>query len=1162
MLVERIINKIINEKIDIDKLLVVTFTNAAATEMRERVLKALYKELDKNPQDANLQKQILLLNKASISTIHAFCLDVIKNNFYQKDISPNFRLATPQEVELIKMEVLEDLFDTLYEEKNKEFIKLVNVYGGYRDDENLKEIVLKIYKYIQSTPFPEEWLENQIEKFNIKDMESDFSNTEWGEILIKNLKDDINSSIDALKNIAKKISVEEELQKHYLCLLEDIQMLEEVINLEKWDDIYNSVLDLKFKTWPINRKAVLEIKDQAKEIRDKVKKDINKYKERIFIYNSQQANSDIYAMYEILAGIKKLILDFSEKYSEAKRERNVIDFNDIEHYALNILTEKNKDGEYVPTDVAKKYQEKYEEIAIDEYQDSNLVQEYILKAVSRGNNIFMVGDVKQSIYKFRQARPELFLDKYNKYAPIEEKRDKDRKIQLFENFRSRKNILDFTNMVFEDIMSKELGDIEYDQKECLNQGMEYEKPEDNIEIAQKLEIHIIDLADNEDEEKSETKESEQSDEEEIELVDNIEIEAKFVANKIKEILNSNLNVWDKNLGYRKVTFKDIAILLRSTATTAPIYERELMNLEFSVFCDTSTNYFESLEIQTIINLLKIVDNPNNDIPLVAVLRSPIVGMSDNELVEIRTIERNTSFFDAITKAKTQIKNDEIKRKIDKFYLLLNDLQEKQEYLKLDELLWYIYEITGYYNYVSLLPNGNVKTANLKMLFEKAKDYEEGSFKGLYNFINFIDRVTKSNGDMGAPKLIGENENVIRIMSIHKSKGLEFPIVFLCGTGKQFNMQDLNQEILMHQDYGFGPQYINYERRIEYNTLAKEAIKMQTKTELLSEEMRLLYVALTRAREKLIVTGVDKNLKKSIKTKTQALESVKQENKIDKSIVKTAKSYLDWLELVTIYDKRKNDILDIFEHKKKEINLARDEIKTQEVKIKDVKEIPEEIEDTLNWTYSNSELTKIEGKTSVSKIAHEDTPRYEVEAIKPKFLENERKLSKTEIGTTIHLIMQKLNVQEDYDEEKVNKLLEELVYKNIILNSQKEAVDVSKILKFTKSKIFTMLKTAKKIYREQPFYINLTADEIYRNGIQENILVQGIIDLYFIDENDNVILVDYKTDYVPNNDENYLIQKYKEQLNLYAKALEQALNKHVEEIYIYSTYMNKEIKCAR
>ena len=1128
VLVERIVNKIINEKIDVDKLLVVTFTNAAATEMRERVLDAIYKKLEDNPDNLMLQKQIVLLNKSHISTIHAFCLEVIKNNFYKTNISPNFRLANTPEIELLKMEVLEEVFDNLYEEKNENFIKLIDTYCVYRSDDNLKEIILKIYRYIQSMPYPEEWLEKQVEKFNL-DLEQDFSKTVWGQLLIKEAKEDIEESINMLKNVAKKLQLETDLNKWYLIINDDISGLEEIAEMENWDDFYIKMQDLKFKTWAQDRKIVSELKDNAKAVRDKAKAKIDDLKNKIFIYDSKQANNDIFAMYETLQEIKNVILKFISEYQKAKLQKNIIDFNDIEHLALQILVQKNEKGKYEPTEVAKEYQEMFEEIAIDEYQDSNEIQEEILKQISRGNNIFMVGDVKQSIYKFRQAKPELFLQKYNTYD--------NNKIQLFANFRSRKNILDLSNVIFENIMSEEFGSIDYNENEFLNVGQEYIETKEKT--LGKAELHIIDA-------------SVETEEVQDEILENAEIEAKFVAKKIQELINGNYVVYDKKQGYRKLQFKDIVILLRKTANVAPIYEKELENLEYPVFSDIGTNYFESIEIQTIMSLLKIISNPDNDIALVTVLRSPIGKFTDNELIEIRLENQNESFYNAL------LSSEKLKEKIDNFLELVEDFRTKQEYLKLDELIWYIYEKTGYLNYVSLMKNGNLKVANLRMLFEKARDYEQGSFKGLYNFINFIDKVTKGNTDMGAPKLIGENENVIRIMSIHKSKGLEFPVVFLCGTGNQFNMLDLNDNILIHSELGLGPKYINYERRITYNTLAKEAIKYQIKKEIKEEEMRLLYVALTRSREKLIITGVDKNLKKSIQEKEEMLQI--SENKVTKAIAKKSKTYLEWIETVNLADKRMKDLIDVYEHIKNEsLDTEQEEQKEKTIQIEERK-INKEIDKILTWEYPEKELTKIEGKSSVSKLTKEtENEEIKVELKKPKFLEGELPLSKAEIGTTVHLVMQKLDFKQNYTIEKIEELLEELEQKGIIATKQKEAVPKQKILAFAQSQLFKEIGRAKKTYKEQPFYINIPVNELYESKSNENILVQGIIDLYYITENEEIILVDYKTDYVPENKASYLKEKYQSQLNLYKRALEQALGKKVTRAYIYSTYLNDSIE---
>ena len=1156
VLVERIVNKIINEKIDIDKLLIVTFTNAAASEMRQRILEAIYAKIDENPNNTHLQRQILLLNKANISTIHSFCLEVIKNYFYEIGISSNFRIGDTSEIELLKQETLEEVFENLYEKNDKEFINLVNLYSGYRDDDSLKELVLKIYNYSQSMPFPKEWIRESTEKFNLKNkLEQDFSETSWGKILVEYSFDEIKSCINDLEVLSQKLEREIDLERYYATILNDIQNLKNLIKTSKsWNDIYTNLNNIKFETWPRQPKTDCELKEECKGIRDVVKGRIKDLINKIFIYSSNEANKDIYEMYNILKTLENVILEFSNKYRDNKKDKNIIDFSDIEHYALEILVKKDEEGKYAPTDIAENYKDKFVEIAIDEYQDSNLVQEYILTTISNGNNIFMVGDVKQSIYKFRQARPELFLEKYDKYilAEDDDKECKDNtKIQLFKNFRSRKNILDITNIVFEDIMSKKLGDIEYNEKEYLNYGANFEDSNKRVLNSEKVELDIIDMAEDEEEVKTE----------EI-ILEKSEIEAKFVANRIKKLLNSNLYVYDKKEGYRKVTYRDIVILLRTTSNVAQVYENELSKLELPVFSDSSASYFETEEIQIILSVLKIIDNPNSDIPLVAVLRSEIGGFTDNELVEIRLASKNTSYYEALEEIKNNGEESNLKEKVINFLKVLDEWQKKQEYLGLDEFIWYIYESTNYYDFVNSSPNGKLKTANLKLLFEKAKDYEKASFKGLYNFINYIDKISKSSGDVGAAKIIGENENVIRIMSIHKSKGLEFPVVFLCGTGKMFNLQDLNQSILLHQDMGFGPKYINYERRIEYNTLAKEAIRIKSLNEILSEEMRLLYVALTRSKEKLIITGCDKNIKKSIIEK----ENITMQNsKINTVNIRKAKSYLDWLELVYINNKeRLRDILEVNYLNKNKIKEETDLKENEEIRNnlenwnKKDERLFEEVDKTLSWKYPYIKATKIEGKASVTGIS-KGTKKEIIDMTEtPKFLIEQKKLNKAEIGTLIHLIMQKLDFDKEYNEETIKELIQKLIDTNIITENESKYIEIGKILKFTKSKLYSQIQCAKEVHKEEPFYLYISSNEVYKDETDEKILVQGIIDLYYINKNDELILVDYKTDYVEEGNEQELRDKYEGQLNIYKRALEKALNRKVEAVYIYSIYLDKEI----
>ena len=615
VLVERIIQKVLQDKVDIDELLVVTFTNAAASEMRERVLQAIDKKLEEEPENETLLRQITLLNKASICTIDSFCLEVVRNYFYELEgISPNFRIADTTEVELLKQEVLEDLFEKKYEEENEDFTKLIHTYTSYRDDTPLKELILKIYNYIQSNPFPEKWLKEKVEMFQIENaLEKDFATTPWGKELLIEVEEALIDAIHSLERIEKKLSYEPELETFYQTIRNDIEMLEGLKNnLDCWDKAYHINQTLQFVTWP-RKKTEHPLKEEAKEIRDRVKKQLGEVLDKILIYDSKQANQDIYDMYSILVKLEKLILEFENEFSKRKKEKNMVDFHDIEHFALQILL-KEEEGKIVPSQVAKQYQEKFQEIAIDEYQDSNLVQEYILNAVSKGNNIFMVGDVKQSIYKFRQAMPELFLEKYRTYKIKEKKEKEDHlKVQLFKNFRSRENILDFTNLVFQNIMSNVLGDIEYNEEEYLNLGADYPELE---EQNQKTQIHVLDLAKPEEQEKQEEQEEEE------ERIENIELEARFVANKIQNLIQKKYQVWDRKKNeYRDISYRDIVILLRSTSKTAPVYEQELLNLEIPVFSDSSQSYLDTIEIQTIMSLLKIIDNPMQDIPLVTVLRS-------------------------------------------------------------------------------------------------------------------------------------------------------------------------------------------------------------------------------------------------------------------------------------------------------------------------------------------------------------------------------------------------------------------------------------------------------------------------------------------------------------------------------------------------------------
>ena len=1178
VLVERIIHKIIDEQMDIDKILVVTFTNAAASEMRERILEAIYKKLEENPENVHLQRQIILLNKASICTIHSFCLDVIHNHFYEIDLPSNFKIADTAEIDLLKQEVLDDLFEQKYTENDKDFIELLENYTNYRGDEALQELVLKIYKFIQSSPFPLKWLQEKLELLKIED--KDISQTIWGKLIIQAVEDDIQESIMQLETVKSKMALYPEMTKFYQKICEDLIIIKDLQNYNSWDELYIKLLNFNFSKWPVDKKVTNDLKEDSKEIRDKVKKHIKEKTAKLLSCSQEQAVKDLKIITPILEKLSNLVTEFTKNFAEKKKEKNCIDFNDIEHFALKILLDENNN----PTEVAKKYKEKFEEIAIDEYQDSNLVQEAILTSISKGNNIFMVGDVKQSIYKFRQARPELFLQKYDEYKNKEEKTQEDNlKIQLFRNFRSRQNILNITNLVFESIMSKELGDINYNENEYLNYGANYPEPEEIKNYAGIAELDIIDLKEDE----SITAFEGEEDEEEQERVEDDVLEAKFVANKIQELLNSDYMVFDKKLGYRKIRPKDIVILLRATSNLSPIYEKEISDLELPVFSDTSGTYLDTVEIQTILSVLKTIDNPLQDIPLVVVLRSSICNFTDNDLITIRLTDRNCNFYEALIKTRI-ICDGDLKNKIESFLEKLEKWKSISQYMPLDEFIWQIYLDTGYYQYVGLLPNGAMRQANLKTLFEKAKQYEKASFKGLFNFIQFIDKLKKQNGDLASAKLIGENEDVIRIMSIHKSKGLEFPVVFLCNSHKKFNMQDLNDIILLHQDIGFGPTIMDTTRKIKYSSIAKDAIKLKMKQETLSEEQRILYVALTRAKEKLYITGRSKDFTKYVQDKNKVLEMYESEKiKLDAKLMKKANSYLDWIMYVYLFNQGRtitlkgesyklSDIITLNVSNKKDLlkALAKEEVVEQidlKEKIEQIlknkseeenKKSEQALKELLEWKYDYIVDTTLPTKSSVTKIKQEKIKLEEIlkgieseeveykKSYTPKFMQEDKKISNAEKGTLVHLCIQRLDERKDYELKDIQNMILNLVEKEIITQNEADAIDVNLIYQYTKSQLFEELRQAKEVHKEQPFYINIPAKDVVSEAenSKKNILVQGIIDLYYIDKNDNLTLIDFKTDYISNepNAKEKILEKYKVQLEIYKTALEQALGRTVNK----------------
>lgn len=1207
VLVERIIRKIIDESnpIDIDNMLIVTFTNAAASEMRERIGEALGKELEKKPESQKLQRQMLLLNKASITTIHSFCMDVVKNNFHMLDLDPNFRIADETESVLLKMETLEELFEQKYEEEDENFIYLLDRYGGNKDDKKLQDMILDIFEFVQSSPWPQEWLDKMCNAYDTTG-QWDFYKTPWAKIIMEHTGIEIDGALNQLLKAEKIAQENQGYEKCAAQLADDINMIKLLKEAaeESWDELYKAYSTLEFsRQQGPHKTADKAAYENIKELRKEAKDRINSLGDGFFNCSSEDIKGDLKALYPVISTLSALVSAFSKMYLEKKKEKAIIDFNDLEHFCLNILTQRDEEGRVQPSPAALSIRDRFKEILVDEYQDSNLVQEAILSVISKRDedepNVFMVGDVKQSIYRFRQAKPELFLDKYKRYS--EEEGSKERKIKLFKNFRSRKEVLDGVNFLFRQLMSPYIGEIDYDQGEFLNPGALYPDDMEKPSSSHEIELHIVDLKKDETV-KEEPDEEENIEAEDVEDLDSIQAEARLIGQRILSLMglegedSQAFRIYDRDLdSYRDIKYKDIVILLRTVRGWAEVFHQELESMGIPVFADTSTGFFKRSEVQVVMSLLQIIDNPMQDIPLISVLRSPIAGFTSEELMDIRLEDKDNSFYEALIKASD--KEDSLGAKSKAFLERLEIWRDKALHMPTDELIWYLMNDTGYYSFVGAMPQGNQRQANLKVLFERAKQYEETSFKGLFNFINFINKLKTSSGDMGNAKILGENDDVVRIMSIHKSKGLEFPVVFLGGAGKQFNLQDANKTLLLHEELGFGIDLVDPDRRIAYATVPKLAIKQRIRLESLSEEMRVLYVALTRAKEKLIITCCDKNLEKSVARWAAALDC--EEDRLKPDLVARGSRYLDWIGLALMRHKDSHELLKTYgidfsngkaidgdestwrvtTWKKEDFyDMHIEEVQDDETNLleqleqeKDKVQLHEEIVRKLEWKYPYERIAKLPVKLSVTEVkrmtsAQEEEPVqniFKTEYLKkPRFMESTKKMTAAEKGSVMHYIMQHLDLRNIDTIEAIKEQIQRLYEEEYITEEWAKAADVKRIYSFFSSPLGKRIKNAAKIYREMPFNIEVSPEEIYPDeGLEcseEKILIQGIIDLYFL-EGDKLVLVDYKTDYVDDNNIDQIISRYRTQIKYYEKALEIALKRNVDEKYIYLFHIGEAVQ---
>ncbi|HAN10755.1 MAG TPA: helicase-exonuclease AddAB subunit AddA [Clostridiales bacterium] len=1146
VLVERIINIItdIENPTDINEILVVTFTKAAANEMKERVIQALLNKIDELPNNEHLQRQLILLSQAMITTIHAFCLEVMRSNYDFIELSPSFRVANEEEISLILIDTVNTVLEAEYEtSENDYFDKLVNSYTNGRDDKELQDIIINIYDKIRQISIePIKWLENAVDSYKTgKDEKID--DNMW----IKLIKEQINIEIQDIIHDTEVVLVELRTYdiKEYreLIAYEHDMFMELESTLDKGIEcFYRKLLEVEFARLPtIKDKTDETIKTRVQGVREVMKSFIKNTKEKVFILSPERMIESMDEWHLILSKLVDIIRKVEEKFLNVKKEKGIIDYSDIEHYTLSILRDKSDLEKVTASSRAIKLQEKYKYIFIDEYQDINIIQDTILTLVSKEivgySNVFMVGDVKQSIYKFRQAKPEIFLGKYHAFAKGQDKQNTA--VDFTQNFRSRDTIINFVNFIFKKLMTYEISGINYDQRAELNLGAEYESTDKYI--AKQIDFDIID------------KKDEDSADDEVEEFSKADIEARHVASRIKKIVEDELHIYDKKIGtYRTVQYRDIVILLRSTKNYVEEYINIFRKSGIPLYSEDDKGYFDSIEIRLILNILRVIDNPMYDIPTIALLKSPIFGFTLDELVIIRNKSKQGCFYDALK----SVEDIKLKQKINVFIKDISRWRAYSECMKIRDLLEKIYKETNIYELDYCSKSVKLKNANLRLLIKKAEQYEKTTFSGVFDFIRFIDKVIESNKDVSGAKVIGENEDVVRIMTIHKSKGLEFPVVFLCGTTKKFNTStSLKDSVLIHDRYGIGTDMVDVKNNIMYKTFPKYIIEQQIKKEIVSEEIRVLYVALTRAKEKMYIVSVANDYEKE---KAKILEKINiQTSTLPDRYILGCQNYFQMIASCILNEGQTKELkgkLNINIFNKKDVNCEfREEVTEQKKMQKQVK--LEKI-----WSYKYKGVNKYPKKLSVTDLKKEFKmvgKRYESKMLELLLEVSDKGYNNTEKGIIVHKILKHINYKKVSSTTDLENELELLINKNIVSNEDIKNIEKHVIYEFLMSDLARRMRSASKLHKEVPFVLEKSINDIYNEKTDEKVLIQGVIDCYF-EENGELILVDYKTDYTADNTGENIKEKYREQLEIYEEALRGILGKNVKEKIIYSLHLNKQL----
>lgn len=1241
VLVERIIRMICDGEhpADIDRLLIVTFTNAAAAEMRERIAAGITARLEADPGNEHIQKQSALLHNAQITTIDSFSLFLIRNHFNEIGLDPDFRVADEGEIKLLQQEVLAQLLEDAYAgqfvpETPEQFHACVEYFCPGGRESVLEQHILNLSRYAGSFPWPAEWLEERKNDYAAGDMEA-LVHSDYGQYLTERVNRTVEGCLEKLREVKRLCELPDGPYMYGELTEAEIEQLERLTSCKDLEEQAAKVPAVTFARLPSKKDDSVDPakRELAKAIRNSVKDTLSDLSESYFKTPLELAVEQGKACREPLRMLLDLVLEFDRRLLAAKQERHLIDFSDMEHYALQILLKREKVEEsggtgtdrtetkyrIVPSDVAMEYRQYFQEILIDEYQDSNLVQEYLLSAISGEEegryNRFMVGDVKQSIYKFRLARPELFLEKYDIY---QETGDLCR-IDLAKNFRSRIQVVDAVNDVFSRIMSREIGGIAYDDKAALYPGAVYPAQEDPAYGSELLLIRKP--------EKGEREESgigEQHAEGAGVLVDydNVrQLEALAIAARIKQ-LKGSLKVMEKSTGeLRPVRYSDMVILLRTTSGWDEEFKKILEQQGIPVYITSKTGYFGALEVQELLQFLRVLDNPRQDIPLFGVMQSVFGGFTQEEIAQIRSggeghSRKRMTLYEAlkevaqsgrtveegeeISAGESAGEEAELSQKADTFLQRIGHYRDLTPFTSIRDLLQRILDDYDYLNYVTALPAGSKRRANVEMLLTKASAFEKTSYFGLFHFIRYMEQLEKYDVDYGEADTLDENADVVRIMSIHKSKGLEFPVVFVSGLSKRFNMQDANQSLIVDMDLGVAVDYVDSVRRIKNKTLRRAVLSAKMKEDNLAEELRVLYVALTRAREKLILTAV--------------LDKADEKWELAQMTGQERLTYLDFCEAGSYMD----FLLPILP----QTGIAVKTLRTEDLAVEELREQlrmgdrreqlrliacgettltgdPEENERKLMYLrerfayqYPHPGLQKLYTKTTVSELkiaamAEKDEAAFhtfeekEVVPYIPGFRREQEKVSGAVRGNAFHRTMELLDFMyvfvesglfekcpgdyETYrkrlDAERLKNRLEEFLQRETIslrlTEEYAKAVSLPKILNFLEQELAYRMWRAQEqglLYREQPFVLGIDAKRLDPDLPEgEKVLIQGIIDVFFIEDGE-IVLLDYKTDVIDSLEA--LWNRYNVQIQYYEEALTKLMQMPVKERILYSFYLEK------